>query len=121
MMTRAATGRFGEQVAIDYLRQNGYYICATNWRQGRYEIDIVAQKAGVTHFVEVRTRSALSLLTPEESISPSKVSAMRRAASAYLSQYRVVGEVEFDLLAVDIFPDKTFDVRFVPNVVEYGW
>ena len=121
MMTRAETGRYGEQVAVDYLRQNGYLICTTNWRSGRYEIDIVAQKAGMTHFVEVRTRSALSLLTPEQTISPSKVTAMHRAASAYLAQYRVDGEVEFDLLAVDIFPDKTYDVRFLRNIAECGW
>lgn len=121
MITKAETGRRGEDIAVSYLRQNGYLICATNWRQGRYEIDIVAQKAGVVHFVEVKTRSALSLAPPEQAVTKTKISAMHRAASAYLAKYRVTGEVEFDLLAVDIFPDNTYDVRFIPNIAEFGW
>ncbi len=96
-------------------------ICATNWRQGRYEIDVVAQKMGVLHFVEVKTRSATSLSSPEQALTQSKVNAMHRAASAYLAQHRVMGEIEFDLLAVDIFPDDSYDVRMVRNVAEYGW
>ena len=121
MITKAEMGRRGEDIAVDYLRQNGYLICATNWRQGRYEIDIVAQKAGMVHFVEVKTRNAMSLSTPEQAVTKTKISAMHRAASAYLAKYRVTGEVEFDLLAVDIFPDNTYDVRFIPNIAEFGW
>ena len=111
MITKAETGRRGEDILI----------CATNWRQGRYEIDIVAQKAGMVHFVEVKTRSALSLSTPEQAVTKSKILALHRAASAYLAKYRVAGEVEFDLLAVDIFPDNTYDVRFIRNIAEFGW
>lgn len=121
MITKAETGRRGEDIAVGYLRQNGYLICATNWRQGRYEIDIVAQKAGIVHFVEVKTRSALSLSAPEQAVTKSKISAMHRAASAYLAKYRVTDEVQFDLLAVDIFPDNTYDIRFIENVAEFGW
>ena len=121
MITKAETGRRGEDIAVGYLRQNGYLICATNWRQGRYEIDIVAQKMGVVHFVEVKTRNALSLATPEQAVTKTKISALHRAASAYLAKNRVVGDVQFDLLAVDIFPDSTFDVRFIENIAEFGW
>lgn len=121
MKSTAETGRYGEQVATNYLRQRGFLICDINWRQGRYEIDIVAQKGGITHFVEVKTRRAGSILSPEQTLNKSKLKAMHTAASIYLNQRRVVGEIEFDLLAVDIFPDDTCDVRFVPNVVEYGW
>lgn len=34
---------------------------------------------------------------------------------------RTAGEVEFDLVAVDIFPDGTQEVRYVANAVEIGW
>ena len=114
-------GVWGENVAVDYLRANGFMICARNWRQGRYEIDVVAQKLGVTHFVEVKTRSATSLTTPEQAITPQKAIAMRRAATAYIAQYHTLGEVAFDLVAVDIFPDNMFDVRFIENAIEIGW
>lgn len=121
MLTTAQIGRRGEDVAVGYLRSRGYMICAQNWRSGRYEIDIVAERDGVTHFVEVRARRAGSLLSPEATINATKANAIRRAASAYLRQCRVMGEVAFDLLAVDVFPDGNYDVRFVQDAVEFGW
>lgn len=114
-------GDRGEAIAVEYLRRNGFLVCARNWRCGRYEIDVVASKRGVTHFVEVRTRAAAALAPPERSLTAAKVAAMRRAAEAYLAMTRTEGEVEFDLVAVDMFPDGSYDVRFVADVAEVGW
>ena len=47
MTAAAETGRAGERAATEYLRRAGYEICALNWRQGRYELDIVACREGV--------------------------------------------------------------------------
>ena len=121
MLSRSQIGSLGEEAATNYLRQNGFMICARNWRQGRYEIDIVAQKAGIIHFIEVKTRRAASLLKPEETITTTKAVAMRRAAAAYLAQHPTTEEIEFDLIAVDMFPDGSYDIRYVTNVVEFGW
>lgn len=121
MVNTIQIGHHGEDIAVEYLRGAGYMIAARNWRSGRYEIDIVAERAGITHLIEVKTRRAGSLSTPESTITRTKVLAMRRAAAAYLAQCRVRGEVEFDLLAVDMFPDGSYDVRFIQNVVEIGW
>lgn len=96
-------------------------ICHLNWRAGRYEIDIVARKAGVTHMVEVKTRRAGSLASPEQALTLAKAEAMRRAAEAYVAQTRTGGEIEFDLVAVDMFPDGGYDVRLIANAVEIGW
>lgn len=117
----SAIGQRGEQLAIDYLRKHGFLIASRNWRVGRYEIDIVATKYGMTHFVEVKTRRAGSLLTPEQTINKSKIVAMRRAASAYIAQNRIVGEVAFDMIAIDLYPDGSYDIRYIPDAIEFGW
>ncbi len=114
---KALAGRQGEDVAVGWLRSNGYLLHDRNWRCGRYELDIVAERLGMIHIVEVKTRRAGSMLTPEQTITPAKESALRRAAAAYLAQHRLVGEVEFDLIAVDHFPDGSCDVRFIPNIL----
>ena len=121
MNTKAATGTHGEDIAIEYLRQKGYLICNRNWRSGRYEIDIIATKYEVTHIIEVRTRKAGAIISPEKSISASKVSALRRAAAAYLRQNNIRGEVEFDLIAIDMFPDGSYDIRFFHNIAVLVW
>ena len=115
------TGDRGEAIAVEYLRRRGFLICDRNWRCGRYEIDIVATRAGVTHLVEVKTRAAGALVSPEAAVTLSKAAALRRAAEAYLAQRHITGEVEFDLVAVDIFPDGEYEVRYVTNMVEVGW
>ena len=51
MTAAAETGRAGERAATEYLRRAGYEICALNWRQGRYELDIVACREGVLHTI----------------------------------------------------------------------
>ena len=115
------TGRRGERAAVEYLRREGYEICALNWREGRYELDIVARTPGVLHFVEVKTRRAGSLTTPEEAITPAKVRALGHAARRYMAAYAVTEEVQFDLAAVTMRRDGGFDVRFVEQAMEYNW
>ncbi|OUO23033.1 endonuclease [Alistipes sp. An31A] len=115
------TGRQGERAAVDYLRRRGYEICALNWREGRYELDIVARTPGVLHFVEVKTRREGSLTTPEEAITPAKFRALSHAARSYMAAYAVTEEVQFDLAAVTMRRDGSFDVRFVEQAMEYNW
>ena len=49
-------GRAGEELASMLLLQRGYHILARNFACRLGEIDIIAEKEGVLHFVEVKTR-----------------------------------------------------------------
>lgn len=117
----AIVGVEGEDLASSWLRNNGYLLRDRNWRQGRYEIDIVAERHGIVHFVEVKTRRAGSLCSPEQAITPTKCRALTQAAKAYIAQHRLREEVAFDLIAIDKFPDGMMEVRFIPDIVEMGW
>ena len=120
-MTAAETGRAGERAATDYLRQAGYEIRALNWQQGRYELDIVASKEGVMHFVEVKTRHAGSLTPPEAAATQRKFRALTRAAACYLRVSGWEGEVQFDLAAAEMLPDGSVRVELIENALEYNW
>ena len=118
MGTTAETGRAGERAAVEYLRGAGYEICALNWR---YELDIVARKAGIVHFVEVKTRRVGSLTPPEAAVTPQKFRALTRAAVRYLAATGGQEEAQFDLAAVDVMPDGRMEVRLVERAMEYNW
>ena len=40
-------GKFGEELAVDFLEKNGYEILETNWTFDKAEIDIIAQKENI--------------------------------------------------------------------------
>lgn len=110
------TGQAGEQVAAEWLHANGFELLHRNWRSGRYELDIIARRRGVVHFVEVKTRRAGSLTSPEEAVTPAKCAALMRAAQAYVAEYGIEEELQFDLIAV-----QGEQVRYVANAVYPTW
>lgn len=121
MSEAAETGRAGERAAVEYLRRAGYEIHALNWRQGRDELDIVASREGILHFVEVKTRHAGSLTPPEAAATQRKFRALSRAAACYLSTVRWEGEVQFDLAAAEMAGDGSIRVELIENALEYNW
>ena len=120
-MTNAETGHTGEQAAVEYLREAGYSIQAWNWRQGREELDIVALRGEVLHFVEVKTRQAGALTPPEAAATRRKFRALTRAAACYLRVTGWRGEVQFDVAAVVIHPGGAVQVELIENALEYNW
>ena len=121
MTTTAETGRAGERAAAEHLRQAGYEIRDTNWRAGRDELDIVALRGEVLHFVEVKTRRAGSLTPPEAAATRRKFHALTRAATHYLGVSGWRGEVQFDLLAAERHDDGRITLELIENAFESNW
>jgi len=88
---------------------------------GRYELDIVARKEGVLHIVEVKSRKADGLTAPEEAMTRKKFNALFRAAQQYVALYRIDADTQFDLIAVDLLPDSTHRLRYIPNAMVPRW
>jgi len=55
-MDKKIIGNWGEGVAKNYLKNNGYEILETNWHYKHRELDLIAYKNGVIG-VEVKTRN----------------------------------------------------------------
>ena len=86
-LPRASLGRRGENAAARHLVRKGYRILARNLEQGKYELDIVAQKGDTIAFVEVKTRVTVEEIRPEDSVGRVKRQHIRKAARRYIQQY----------------------------------
>jgi putative endonuclease len=67
------TGKTGECLAAEWLVRNGFTVIQRNWRHHRYEVDIIAGRRSILHFIEVKTRRSLTYGHPEESVSKKKL------------------------------------------------
>jgi putative endonuclease len=98
-------GRAAERLAVVYLQQQAYRIIAVNQRVGRGEIDIIARRAGVLAFVEVKARRTRTCGAPEDAVTPRKRRQIARLAALWLGSHprflAGVSDVRFDIIAVD--------------------
>ncbi len=111
---RQATGKAGEEAAVRFLIQRGFSILSRNLRYHPYEIDIVAQKDGVIHLVEVKT-SRLPGWNPVQQFTPAKEAALIEAAEAFL-RHHPGADIQIDLIAVELTGNHP-RLRYFPDVV----
>ena len=94
-------GKWGEDKAADFLIGKGYSIIERNFRCRWGEIDIIAERAGVIHFVEVKTRTSERFGSPLESITYEKMHHIMRSAQYYIhSKSLEKCEISLDGIAV---------------------
>lgn len=108
MQNKIETGKEGEDIAVAYLENKGYEIIEKNFRAGHLELDIIAQQNDCLVFVEVRLRKNAEFGYPEESMGRAKITAVKRAAEAYMRKSKWMGDVRFDFIAITQQP--TFDL-----------
>ena len=100
MAIHNTTGKKGEQLAVEYLITAGYTIRETNWKSGRLELDIVAQKDSLLIIVEVKTRNNVLYEHPEDAVTEQKIKKIIAATEAYIRMYDIPLEVRFDIISV---------------------
>ena len=66
MNIKGKIGKFGQQIAGQFLQKRGYEILAENFHSRKGEIDLVVEKDGQLVFVEVKTRLSDKFGLPEE-------------------------------------------------------
>jgi uncharacterized protein (TIGR00252 family) len=96
-----ALGRRGESQAVRFLEEKSFSILDRNWRTNRGEIDIIAERKGALHFVEVRSRSQFHEMA--QVFPQAKQAKLGQLAELYLMthpQYRDQ-PVQIDLLVVE--------------------
>lgn len=113
-------GDQGEQIAVDYLLASGFEILHRNYRVGRLEIDIIAQKGDTLHFIEVKTRSfpsrTIREFTPEYAMSPAKKERIVRAAESFIEDFGHKGNSAVGLIAINLFQNEQ-QLRYYPDAL----
>ncbi|MFN4286063.1 MAG: YraN family protein [Lacibacter sp.] len=110
------TGRRGEELAAAWLQQKGYVIRHRNWKFSYYELDIVAEKNGMLHFIEVKTRRNNRFGHPEESVSKKKLQRLYEAGAAYQEAYPGFKWVQYHILSILLLPQRPPEFYFLEDV-----
>ncbi len=78
------TGRLGEELARNFLKEKGYEIVKSNFSTRFGEIDLICKDGPTVVFVEVKTKRGVDFGTPEEMFTKGKADRVKRMASVYL-------------------------------------
>ncbi len=123
--TRQELGRWGEDLAAEYLLKQGYAVIARNVRTPYGELDLVVQQSSlttenetVTVFVEVKTRTSSAYGFPEEAITPRKQIILISASQHYLQEHPdLEDDWRIDVIAIERYPDRSPIINHFENAV----
>lgn len=87
-----------------------------NWRNGKYELDIVAYK-GRSFWLSSRSRPVRrsSICVPKKRITRAKCRRVIDAADAYVRHYDLPFDVRFDVIALIKENDGTYDIDHIED------
>lgn len=113
----ASLGRYGEDLAVRYLREQGMAVVDRNWRCELGEVDIVARDGDCVVICEVKTRRPSAFGQPVEAVTFVKARRLRRLAAAYLAAHPSrCGQVRVDVIGILCPPGRPPVVRHVVGV-----
>ncbi|OIO39981.1 MAG: YraN family protein [Candidatus Omnitrophica bacterium CG1_02_49_10] len=113
-MHNTGKGRFGEAVAVRFLKKRGYSILNKNYRCRFGEMDIIAREGATLCFIEVKFRYDTRYGLPEESITPKKIFRLYKIADYYLS-YNGLADIScrFDVVSIMKNEKGLLDIKVI--------
>jgi len=98
MPKNEALGKQGEDLAANYLEQNGIKILGRNQRFAGVEVDLLAEEGEEIVVVEVKTRGS-KLVHPSLAVDQKKQKRLARAAQAIALEYPA-HSLRFDVICL---------------------
>jgi len=91
-------GLEAETKAVEYLKNRGYSIVERNFHSRFGEIDIIAQKDEIMHFIEVKYSKNYDAITR---ITPKKLQKIIKTIDYYLYSKNIDSDYQIDALIVN--------------------
>ena len=110
------TGMEGELLAAAYFKKNNYTLLHQNWKHSYWEIDIIATKNNILHFIEVKTRKTKNFGLPEDQVNRKKIENLIKAAEAFLHQNPQWERIQFDILSISIIKNKPIEYFLIEDI-----
>ncbi len=101
-MTSREIGDIGEEFTAQFLIKKGCEILERNFTIRGGEIDIIAKKGNLIHFVEVKSRKHNPLSSGEEALTKTKISRIIKAAHEYINRNDIDSSAVYDAAIVEI-------------------
>lgn len=117
MASHNITGKKGENLALNYLKSNGFEILELNWKFSHAEIDIIAKDNDILVFIEVKTRSSNKFGKPEEFVTRKKEELMLVASQRYMESIGYEWEIRFDIISVLLLSEEIhYEIKHFKDV-----
>ena len=111
----------GENLAVWYLKNNGYKIIEQNYRNQMGEIDIIAKEKKTIVFVEVKSRRSIRYGNPKWAVTPKKQRTISMVALSYLkATNQTDARARFDVVAITSNQDEP-QIEIVKNAFELAY
>lgn len=125
------TGEIGENVASTFLVKHGFSIVERNYTKKWGEIDIVAEKKGKLHFIEVKavaretlpdsvTHETSDSHRPEDNMHPWKLKRLSRTIQTYLLSKKILEDKDWQVDLAVVYLDlknKKARVKLVSDII----
>lgn len=109
---RQKLGRKGELLAANFYKKMGFEIVETNYKYGRYEVDLIVQQGkDLLVFVEVKCRSNNNFGPPEVFVSESQQERLLELADYYVHLHHWGNRIRFDIISITVDNNGRFYIR----------
>jgi len=120
-MERKELGKKGEDLALRFLKKNGYRIIERNYVCKMGEMDIIAREKDTLAFIEVKTRTSTAFGPPQLAVNASKQRQMSKVALNFLKEKKLEEvKARFDVVAILLGP-KGEEIELIRDAFDLRW
>jgi putative endonuclease len=116
MAKHLETGRHGEELAVEWLLAQGFAILHRNWKYSYFELDVIASKDNILHFIEVKARTTDTFGYPEEGVTAKKLERLMNAGEEFLFQHPEWKRIQYNILSIRFHKYKAPEYFFLEDV-----